>query len=481
MTPRTAPPLPAPHAGPGGAPRPADDGSDMPDLAATSPGRPFPTAPRSAVPFSALPAAAGLYDPAREHDACGVAFVADARGRRSRSIVAAGLTALHNLDHRGAAGSEPNSGDGAGILTQVPDGLLRESVDFDLPPLGEYAVGIAFLPADEAERAGVVDSVAGIAAEEGLTVLGWRELPVDPDGADVGPTARRVMPHFAQLFVAETIGARADAKAFGGTVAPHGVTRLERRSFVLRKRVERAARDAGSSCYITSLSSRTITYKGMLTTDQLPAFFPDLRDERYESAIALVHSRFSTNTFPSWPLAHPFRFIAHNGEINTIKGNRNRMRAREAKLSTDLFDGPAGPASDLGRDGFFPVTAGDSSASAPFDELLELLPLSGRSLPRAVLMMIPGAWETHDEMAPARRAFYRFHASIMEPWDGPAAVCFTDGTLIGAVLDRNGLRPGRWWHTKDDLVVLASEAGVLDIPAADVVAKGRLQPGRMFL
>jgi glutamate synthase (NADPH/NADH) large chain len=454
----------------------------MPDLAATSPGRPFPTAPGTDVPFSALPAAAGLYDPAREHDACGVAFVADARGRRSRSIVAAGLTALHNLDHRGAAGSEPNSGDGAGILTQVPDALLRGCVDFDLPPQGEYAVGIAFLPADEAERASVLDAVAGLAAEEGLTVLGWRELPVDADRADLGPTARAVMPHFAQLFVAETIGARADARAYGGgRTAPHGVTRLERRSFVLRKRIERAARDAGSSCYIASLSSRTITYKGMLTTDQLPAFFPDLRDERYESAIALVHSRFSTNTFPSWPLAHPFRFIAHNGEINTIKGNRNRMRAREAMIDTDLFDGPAGPASELGLERIFPVTASDFSDSATFDEVLELLHLSGRSLPHAVLMMIPEAWENHDEMDAARRAFYRFHASIMEPWDGPACVAFTDGTLIGAVLDRNGLRPGRWWRTKDDLVVLASEVGVLDIPAGDVVAKGRLQPGRMFL
>src|SRR3954452_4965667 len=353
----------------------------MSDLAVPTPGK--QSAPAVPVPFSALPVAQGLYDPAREHDACGVAFVADAQGRRSRGIVAAGLTALHNLDHRGAAGSEPNSGDGAGILTQVPDALLRASVDFDLPPLGEYAVGIAFLPTDEGERALVVDRVTRLAAEEGLTVLGWRELPVDPEGADLGPTARAVMPRFVQLFVAETIGGRADRTAFGGSVAPHGVTRLERRSFVLRKRVERAAREAGTNCYIASLSSRTITYKGMLTTDQLPAFFPDLQDERYESAIALVHSRFSTNTFPSWPLAHPFRFIAHNGEINTIKGNRNRMRAREAKLSTDLFDGPAGPASELGLDRIFPVTASDFSDSATFDEVLELLHLSGRSLPHA--------------------------------------------------------------------------------------------------
>src|SRR3954454_1029211 len=286
MTPRTAPPLPAPHAGPGGAPRPADDGSDMTDLAASTPGQPFSTAPGTAVPFSALPAAAGLYDPANDKDACGVAFVADARGRSSREIVARGLTALHNLDHRGAAGSEPNSGDGAGILTQIPDALLRAEVDFELPPVGEYAVGVAFLPVDDAERAARVEQVACLAAEEGLTVLGWRELPVDPDGADVGPTARAVMPHFAQLFVAETMGARADEKAFGGPVVCNGVTRLERRAFVLRKRAERAAREAGSSLYIPSLSSRTITYKGMLTTDQLPAFFPDLRDERYESAIA---------------------------------------------------------------------------------------------------------------------------------------------------------------------------------------------------
>src|SRR4051794_11372334 len=336
------------------------------------------------VPFSALPRPSGLYDPANEKDACGVAFVADARGRRSRAIVAAGLTALHNLDHRGAAGSEPNSGDGAGILTQIPDGLLRASVDFDLPPLGEYAVGVAFLPVDETERAARVEDVARLAAEEGLTVLGWRGLPVDPEGGDVGPTARAVMPHFAQLFVAETMGARADERAYGGNVTCNGVTRLERRAFVLRKRAERAAREAGSSLYLVSLSSRTLTYKGMLTTDQLPAFFPDLRNERYESAIALVHSRFSTNTFPSWPLAHPFRLIAHNGEINTIKGNRNRMRARESMLRTQLFDAPEGsPAAGpdgkgKGLERIFPITASDFSDSATFDEVLELLHLSGR-------------------------------------------------------------------------------------------------------
>src|SRR5438309_703794 len=333
------------------------------------------TAPaRPAVPFSALPAAQGLYDPANDSDACGVAFVADARGRRSRSIVAAGLTALHNLDHRGAAGSEPNSGDGAGILTQVPDALLRAEVGFELPPVGEYAVGIAFLPTDDAERAERVADVERLAGEEGLAVLGWRELPVDPDGADIGPTARAVMPHFSQLFVAETMGGRADAKAFGGNVTCNGVTRLERRAFVLRKRAERAAADAGSSCYIPSLSSRTITYKGMLTTDQLPAFFPDLRDERHESAIALVHSRFSTNTFPSWPLAHQFRLVAQTGAVNNIKGIRTRIRAREAMLETELFDAPAdSPAAELGLERIFPITASDFSDSATFDEVLELL------------------------------------------------------------------------------------------------------------
>src|SRR4051795_9975062 len=425
----------------------------MSDLAVPTPGK--QSAPAVPVPFSALPVAAGLYDPANDKDACGVAFVADARGRRSRGIVARGLTALHNLDHRGAAGSEPNSGDGAGILTQIPDALLRANVDFDLPPLGEYAVGVAFLPVDDAERAQRFEDVARLAAEEGLAVLGWREVPVDPDGADVGPTAQAVMPHFAQLFVAETMAARADERAYGGPVTCNGVTRLERRSFVLRKRAERSAREAGSSLYIASLSSRTITYKGMLTTDQLPAFFPDLRDERYDSAIALVHSRFSTNTFPSWPLAHPFRVIAHNGEINTIRGNRNWMAAREALLASPNVPG------SLKR--LFPICTPEASDSANFDAVLELLHLSGRSLPHAVLMMIPEAWENDADMDPARRAFYRFHASLMEPWDGPASVAFTDGTIIGAVLDRNGLRPGRWWHTSDGLVVLGSEAGVLDL------------------
>ena len=409
--------------------------------------------------FSAVPPAQGLYDPSAEHDACGVAFVVDARGRRSRAIIDQGLTALHNLDHRGAAGAEPSSGDGAGILTQIPDALLRQEVGFFLPGAGSYAVGMAFLPADEADTEKAVDLIERIAEEEGLAVLGWRPLPVDAEAAGVGPTALSVMPSFEQLFVASASGVSGDG--------------LERQVFCLRKRAERETADAGVGTYFPSLSSRTLVYKGMLTTAQLLPFFPDLADPRYESALALVHSRFSTNTFPSWPLAHPFRYIAHNGEINTVRGNRNRMRSREARLVSGLIPG------DLER--LFPICTPDASDSAAFDEVLELLHLGGRTLSHAVLMMIPEAWENHGEMDAERRAFYRYHAALMEAWDGPACITFTDGTLIGAVLDRNGLRPARWWRTDDDLVVLASEVGVLDIAPSKVVAKGRLQPGRMFL
>ncbi|MCP2257039.1 glutamate synthase (NADPH/NADH) large chain [Streptoalloteichus tenebrarius] len=431
--------------------------------------------------FSAIPGPTGLYDPREERDACGVAMVADVRGRRSHGIVVDALTALANLEHRGAAGAEPTSGDGAGILLQLPDELLRAEaarLGVALPPPtaeGEhrYAAGIAFLPADPDERAAAVRLVEKIAGQESLRVLGWRDVPVDPDAAGVGPTARACMPHFAMLFVA---GADLPEDPEGAELAdapvPAGLA-LDRLAFCLRKRAEHESVTAGCGVYFPSLSARTIVYKGMLTTGQLPVFFPDLTDERLATAIALVHSRFSTNTFPSWPLAHPFRFVAHNGEINTIRGNRNRMRAREALLASDLIPG------DLSR--LFPVCQPDGSDSASFDEVLELLHLGGRSLPHAVLMMIPEAWENHVEMDPARRAFYQFHASLMEPWDGPACVTFTDGTLVGAVLDRNGLRPARWWRTADDRVVLASETGVLDVPADQVVAKGRLQPGRMFL
>ncbi|MCW2611968.1 MAG: gltB [Cryptosporangiaceae bacterium] len=411
--------------------------------------------------FSAVPAAQGLYDPANEHDACGVAFVVDAQGRRSHRIVNHGLTALHNMEHRGAAGAERNSGDGAGILIQVPDAFLRAVVDFPLPAAGSYAVGTAFLPADDAEAVSAAAVIEKIAAEEDAIVLGWRDVPIDP--SDLGPTARGVMPQFRQLFLG---GTDADGTALSGLP-------LERLAYVVRKRVERETNERGFATYFPSLSSRTIVYKGMLTTDQLPAFFADLRDARVDSAIALVHSRFSTNTFPAWPLAHPYRFVAHNGEINTVRGNRNWMRAREALLASADIPG------DLER--IFPICTPGASDSASFDEVLELLHLGGRSLPHAVLMMIPEAWENNETMDPARRAFYEFHSSLMEPWDGPACVSFTDGTRIGAVLDRNGLRPARWWRTSDDLVVLASEAGVLELDPATVVQKGRLQPGRMFL
>uniref|UniRef100_UPI0037C5FD59 glutamate synthase large subunit n=1 Tax=Mycolicibacterium phlei TaxID=1771 RepID=UPI0037C5FD59 len=408
--------------------------------------------------FSAFPDPQGLYDSANEADSCGVAMVADIQGRRSHGIVSDGLIALEHLDHRGAAGAEPNSGDGAGILIQLPVDLLREVVDFELPQPGPdgantFAAGLCFMPQDPKARETARRAVEAIAADEGLTVLGWRVLPVDPQGADLGATALGCMPHMEQLFVTSPDG-------LGGLD-------LDRHVYPMRKRAER------EGVYFPTLSSRTMAYKGMLTTKQLPLYFPDLRDERCRSAIAIVHSRFSTNTFPSWPLAHPFRFVAHNGEINTVRGNRNRMHAREAMLASAKIPG------DLSR--LSPICTPEASDSASFDEVLELLHLGGRSLPHAVLMMIPEAWENNTTMDPAERAFWQYHASLMEPWDGPACVTFTDGTLVGAVLDRNGLRPGRWWRTIDDRVILASESGVLDVPSSQIVAKGRLQPGKMFL
>jgi glutamate synthase (NADPH/NADH) large chain len=412
--------------------------------------------------------AQGLYDPAFEHDACGVGFVVDVHGRRSHELVDQGLTVLRNLDHRGASGSDPDTGDGAGILIQVPDAFLRDAVDFSLPAPGTYAVGIAFLPQVAGERDEGVRIIARIVRQEGLRVLGWREVPVVSN--IVGRAAAEVAPRMRQLFLG--VAERAAAGTAVGAEPPGSgefdVMDLERRAFRVRKR---ARREAG--VYFPSLSARTLVYKGMLTTHQLSAYFPDLDDPRLASAIALVHSRFSTNTFPSWPLAHPYRFVAHNGEINTVRGNRNWMRAREALLASDVIPG------DLAK--VFPICADGASDSASFDEVLELLHLGGRSLPHAVLMMIPEAWENHDEMDPARRAFYRFHATLMEPWDGPASIAFTDGTVIGAVLDRNGLRPSRYWVTDSGLVVMASEVGVLDIPPRRIVQKGRLQPGRMFL
>ncbi|OBB10800.1 glutamate synthase subunit alpha [Mycolicibacterium setense] len=409
------------------------------------------------------PSKVGLYNPAYEHDACGVAMVADIHGRRSRDIVDKAITALVNLEHRGAQGAEPNTGDGAGILLQVPDSFLRQVVDFTLPPEGSYATGIAFLPQSSRDAATAAEAVEKIVEAEGLQVLGWREVPTDD--SSLGALARDAMPTFRQLF----IGGASDMD-------------LERKAYVVRKRAEHELGTKGpgqdgpgrETVYFPSLSGQTFVYKGMLTTPQLKAFYLDLQDDRMESALGIVHSRFSTNTFPSWPLAHPFRRIAHNGEINTVTGNENWMRAREALIRTDVFGTD-------GLDKIVPVCTPGASDTARFDEVLELLHLGGRSLPHAVLMMIPEAWERHETMDPARRAFYEFHDSLMEPWDGPASVCFTDGTVIGAVLDRNGLRPSRIWVTGDGLVVMASEAGVLPLDPSTVVKKMRLQPGRMFL
>ncbi|MEO9222956.1 MAG: glutamate synthase central domain-containing protein, partial [Mycobacteriaceae bacterium] len=363
------------------------------------------------------------------------------------------LTALRNLEHRGATGADPSVGDGVGLLTQVPDEFFRDVCEFELPAKGRYAVGIAFLPTDPDAQWHIGERFAQIAGEEGLRVVGWREMPVNHDG--VGQAALDVVPVFRQVFVADANGQAAGIE-------------LDRMAFCLRKRIEHE-----TDVYFPSLSARTVVYKGMLTTGQLEPFFPDLSDERFTTQLALVHQRFSTNTFPSWKLAHPYRLIAHNGEINTVRGNQNWMRARESMLASEVFRG------DLSR--IFPVCTPGSSDSASFDEVLEMLHLAGRSLPAAILMMIPEAWENHASMDAARRAYYEYNSTIMEPWDGPACVTFTDGTLIGAVLDRNGLRPGRYSVTDDGLVVLASEAGVLDLEPARVVRKGRLQPGRMFL
>jgi glutamate synthase (NADPH/NADH) large chain len=398
--------------------------------------------------FSNLPSAQGLYNPADEHDACGVAMIATLNKKATHEVVSQALEALRNMEHRGATGAEPDSGDGAGILIRIPDEFYRAVVGFTLPAEGSYATGIAFIEPDFTDQ----PAIQKIADEESVSILGWRELPIND--SSLGKTALSVMPRFVQIFIAGKSGESDLA--------------LDRKAFAFRKRVEHAL-----PIYFPSLSTRTIVYKGMLTTGQLEEFFPDLADVRVKSPLALVHSRFSTNTFPSWPLAHPYRYIAHNGEINTVRGNRNWMRAREALLASPLIEG------DISR--LFPIVNNSGSDSASFDEVLELLYLTGRTLPHAILMMIPEAWGNHATMSQERRDFYAFHSSMMEPWDGPACVTFTDGNQVGAVLDRNGLRPSRYWVTDDGLVILASEVGVLTIPAEKVVRKGRLQPGRMFL
>lgn len=397
--------------------------------------------------FSSAPGAFGLYDPSRDRDACGLAMVATLRGTAGHDIVRTALDALTNLEHRGAVGSDAGTGDGAGILTQIPHKFLKKVIDFELPEAGCFATGLVFVAEEDFDHFKI--SFAALAVEENLQVLGWREVPVEP--SVLGDLARAAMPKIVQVFVT---GAQRELA-------------LERAVFRLRKRSERSL-----GVYHPSLSSKTIVYKGMVTTLQLEPFYPDLSDEDFTSTLALVHSRFSTNTFPSWPLAHPFRMIAHNGEINTVKGNRNWMAARSSQLQSELL-GDLKP--------LLPIVTPDGSDSASFDEVLELLYLAGRSLPHAMMMMIPEAWEKQSDIDPARKSFYDYHSMLMEPWDGPAAVIFTDGSLVGATLDRNGLRPGRYVVTEDGLVILASEIGVANIDPAKIVRKGRLQPGKMFL
>src|SRR5215470_10584233 len=411
------------------------------------------------------PPAQGLYDPSHEHDACGVGFVVDIKGRRSHTIVRRALSVLINLLHRGACGCEANTGDGAGVLVQIPDKFLRREcgrLGIALPPAKEYGCGFVFLPRDAEQRDIVRALLHSIVEEEGQQLLGWRRVPTDDHL--LGASALSVEPHIMQVFIGR-----------GPAVRDHA--HFERKLYVIRKLFEKAvvALDIPENkyAYMPSLSSNTLIYKGMLSADQIETMFPDLTDSDFESALALVHQRFSTNTFPSWPLAHPYRYIAHNGEINTLRGNINWMKAREALCRSEALG------DDLKK--VLPVTRDGLSDSATFDNVLEFLVMNGRSLPHAILMMIPEPWQNHESMSPERRAFYEYHSSLMEPWDGPASIAFTDGVLIGAILDRNGLRPSRYYVTKDDVVIMASEVGVLDIPAESILLKGRLQPGRMFL
>jgi glutamate synthase (ferredoxin) len=410
----------------------------------------------------------GLYDPTFEHDACGVGFVVDVAGRRSHAVIARGLEVLINLQHRGACGCEMDTGDGAGILIQTPDRFLRKVTahsGFDLPPQGCYGAGAIFFPTDPSARLRLQQLFARIVVEEGQAPrLAARAVEDD----HLGGSARASRPGSTT----SSSGLRGVREALA-----QDPMALERKLYVIRKRMEHAV-DAllpadRQRFYIPSLSSRTLVYKGMLTAGQIQPTFPDLADPDMESALALVHQRFSTNTFPSWPLAHPYRFVAHNGEINTLRGNINWMHARERLLKSPLFG------DDLRR--LLPIIREGGSDTATFDNVLELLVMAGRSLPHAMLMMIPEPWSGHETMDPAVKAFYEYHSALMEPWDGPAAMSFTDGVVIGAVLDRNGLRPSRYCVTRDGLVVMASEAGVLDFAPDEILVKERLHPGRIFL
>jgi glutamate synthase (NADPH/NADH) large chain len=436
-----------------------------------SQGQQASTQPADVLRHDELPKAHGLYDPANEHDSCGVGFVAHIKGERSRQIIDDADRILRHMVHRGACGCEENTGDGAGMLTALPHDFLakvaKADLDVTLPAAGGYGVGIVFLPNDEDERNICKQTVAEIIAEQGQTLLGWRPLPTDADAADIGPSARAAEPVMEQLFVASGNGLDQDA--------------LERQLFVIRKVASHRIRtgDVGEQLkhslrfYICSLSTKVIIYKGMLTPHQVTPYFPDLQDPDYTSHLAMVHSRFSTNTFPSWDRAQPNRFMSHNGEINTMRGNTNWMFARQGVMQSDLFG------DDLEK--LFPIIEPECSDSGNFDNAMELLYHAGRSLPEVVMMMIPEAWQNHHSMSEDKRAFYEYHSALEEPWDGPASISFTDGQCIGAVLDRNGLRPSRYYVTHDDKVVMASEVGVLDIDPANVKIKGRLQPGKMFL
>jgi glutamate synthase (ferredoxin) len=413
-----------------------------------------------------LPPKQGLYDPQFEHDACGVGFLVNIKGKKSHKIIKDALTILLNLDHRGACGCEVNTGDGAGILIQTPDKFLRkvcEEAKFNLPKFGDYGVGMVFLPQDKEERTNCERVFERIVAEEGQCVLGWRTIPTN--NTSLGNTAKVVEPVMRQIFIGRS-PALADVMAF------------ERKLYVIRKRAENSIRynpavKGGKFFYVPSLSYKTIIYKGLLMPEQVDQFYPDLRDKDMDTALALVHSRFSTNTFPTWERSHPYRYMAHNGEINTLRGNINWMHARQSLLASGLFG------DDIKK--LLPTINTDGSDSAMFDNVLELLVLSGRSLPHAMMMMIPEPWTNHESMSDEKKAFYEYHGCLMEPWDGPASIAFTDGIRIGACLDRNGLRPSRYYVTKDNMVIMASEVGVLDVPPEKVVAKGRLQPGKMFL
>ena len=412
--------------------------------------------------YGALPPKQGLYDPANEHDACGVGFVADIKGRGTHEIVEQGLTILDRLTHRGAVGADPKAGDGAGILLQIPDAFFRKVVDFELPKAGDYAVGMLFLPADAAAAEKACAVVEKFIRQEGQQLLGWRDVPVN--NADLGESVLPTEPGIRQVFI-------------GRGAATPDQDSLERKLFVARKQIENEIRESDlpgkDDFYFTSLSTRTIVYKGMLLAAQVGDYYPDLKDEDLVSALALVHQRFSTNTFPTWDLAHPFRMIAHNGEINTMRGNVNWMAARRHSMASDILG------EDL--DKIWPLIPEGQSDSACFDNALELLVMGGYSMAHAMMLLIPEAWGGNKLMDEKRRAFYEYHAALMEPWDGPAAVAFTDGRQIGATLDRNGLRPARYLITDDGLVVMASEMGVLDIPEEKIVKKWRLQPGKMFL